>query len=580
MPDTGVGTAMEGAPDTGQLQRGNTVTHSILRRGAAAFAALAVAAGMASCAKSEREGGSGGGTDENAFVFAASSDPVMLDPAMASDGESFRISRQIFEGLVSTKPGTTDLEPLLATAWESAPDGKSHTFTLKQGVKFQDGTDFNAEAVCANFDRWANWKGINQNENISYYYGKLFQGFKNPENGASPGIYDSCEANGDKATIKLTQPFAAFIDAMTLPAFSMQSPSAMKEYQADATSGSVDDPRFSSYATEHPTGTGPFKFSKWERGQQVELVRNEEYHGEKAKVDKAIIKVISDAKARTQELQAGSIDGYDLVAPADVQALKDEGFQIQNRPAFNILYLGFNQKNPALQDPKVRQAINYAVDKDALVKQSLPEGTPSAVEFMPDTVNGYNPDVQKYDYNPEKAKQLLAEAGQSNLTLRFAYPTGVSRPYMPTPEDTFVALKSQLEAVGIKIEPVSAKWSPDYLDLAQGEEGTDKRDIHMLGWTGDYNDPDNFIGVFFGKKSNEWGFDNPELFKALSDARQLSTKAEQEAAYKEINKQIADYAPGVPLAHPAPSLAFGKGVKGYTASPVQDEVWNTITVER
>ena len=170
----------------------------ILRRGIAAIAALTLAGTLASCAQSQRETGSstensGGGGD---FVFAASSDPVMLDPAMASDGETFRVARQQFEGLVSTKPGTTELEPLLATKWEAAKDGKSYTFTLREGVKFSDGTDFNAEAVCANFNRWYNWTGVNQSENITYYYGKIFRGYKTGKTG---GIYDSCAATSATA---------------------------------------------------------------------------------------------------------------------------------------------------------------------------------------------------------------------------------------------------------------------------------------------------------------------------------------------------------------------------------------------
>ncbi|MFT3876349.1 MAG: ABC transporter substrate-binding protein [Propioniciclava sp.] len=555
-----------------------------IRKLVAGAAAMMLAVGLAACAPSNRTQttpSAGAGATADTFIFAGSSDPVMLDPSMASDGESFRVSRQIFEGLVSVEPGGTKPVPLLATTWTSTPDGLSHTFQLKSGVKFHDGTDFNAAAVCANFERWTNWTGLNQNENITYYYNKLFRGFRNPGEGKTTGIYEGCDApSATEATIRLNQPFASFIDAMTLPAFSMQSPTAMQQYNADDTQGTEDDPRFSEYATAHPTGTGPFKFEKWDRGQQVVLARFDDYHGDKAKVAKAIIRIISDAKARTQELQAGTIDGYDLVAPADVQPLKDKGFQIKNRPAFNILYLGFNQNIEALKDLKVRQAISYAIDKDAIIRQSLPEGSKAATQFMPDMVNGYNPDVTVYNYDPEKAKQLLKEAGQENLTLRFAYPTGVSRPYMPTPEDTFVAVKAQLEAVGIKVEPITAKWSPDYLDMVQGNEGVNSRDIHFLGWTGDYNDPDNFIGVFFGVKGNEWGFDNPELFSALTAARQLPTKEAQEAEYKKISKLISDFVPGVPLAHPAPSLAFGKGVQGYEPSPVQDEVWNTVTVTR
>ena len=552
---------------------------TIFRRGIAAVAALALAGTLASCAQSQRETGSSSeqSTSED-FVFAASSDPVMLDPAMASDGETFRIARQQFEGLISTKPGTTELEPLLATEWKASSDGKSFTFTLREGVKFSDGTDFNAEAVCANFDRWYNWTGVNQSENISYYYGKLFRGFKTGKTG---GIYDSCTAvSPTEVTIKLNRPFAAFVDAMTLPAFSMQSPTALKQYNADDTSGTADDPRFSAYATEHPTGTGPFVFEKWERNQQVTLKRNDNYWGDKAKADRVIIRTISDPKARTQELHAGNIDGYDLVGPADVQPLKDAGFQIQNRPAFNILYLGMNQKNKALAKIKVREAIAHAIDKQAVVKSSLPDGSITATQFMPDLVEGYNDQIKDPDYNVDEAKKLLAEAGESDLVLKFAYPTGVSRPYMPSPEDTFAVIKSQLEKAGIKITPVAAKWSPDYLDMIQGDAGTSKHDIHLLGWTGDYNDPDNFVGVFFGGKSSEWGFDNPELFKALADARELPTREQQVPAYKQINADIAEFVPGIPLAHPAPSLAFAKGVQGYVASPVQDEVWNNVTVTR
>ena len=552
---------------------------TIFRRGIAAVAALALAGTLASCAESQRETSSSseqsGGGD---FVFAASSDPVMLDPAMASDGETFRIARQQFEGLISTKPGTTELEPLLATEWSASKDGKSFTFTLREGVKFSDGTDFNAEAVCANFDRWYNWTGVNQSENISYYYGKLFRGFKTGKTG---GIYDSCTAaSPTEVTIKLTKPFASFVQAMTLPAFSMQSPTALEKYNADDTQGTEDDPRFSAYATEHPTGTGPFVFEKWDRDQQVILKRNDAYWGDKAKVDKVIIRTISDPKARTQELQAGTIDGYDLVGPADVQPLKDAGFQIQNRPAFNILYLGMNQKNKALAKIKVREAIAHAIDKQAVVKSSLPDGSITATQFMPDLVEGYNDQIQDPDYNLDEAKKLLAEAGESDLVLKFAYPTGVSRPYMPSPEDTFAVIKSQLEKAGIKITPVAAKWSPDYLDMIQGDAGSSKHDIHLLGWTGDYNDPDNFVGVFFGTKSSEWGFDNPALFKALADARELPTREQQVPAYKQINADIAKFVPGIPLAHPAPSLAFAKGVEGYVASPVQDEVWNNVTVTR
>ena len=547
-------------------------------RAAALLGATAVA--LAGCADSDREEPAAGGASQGAeaasggtFVFAASSDPVSLDPAFASDGETFRVARQIFEGLVGTEPGTADPAPLLATEWETAEDGLSTTFTLRDDVTFHDGETFDAEAVCANFDRWYNWTGLLQSENLSYYYGKLFRGFADTD---PKGIYESCEAEDETtATINLTEPFAGFVQAMSLPAFSMQSPAAMEQYDADNVGGTEDDVRFSEYATAHPTGTGPFTFEEWERGQSVTLARYDDYWGDVAKLDEVIIRTIDDGNARRQALVNGEIDGYDLVAPGDLAGLEEDGFTIANRDPFNILYLAFNQAVPELQDIKVRQAIAHAIDKEAVVSQSLPEGSEVAVTFQPEAVAGYTEDVTQYEYDPEKAKALLAEAGAEDLTLQFNYPTGVSRPYMPSPEDTFVAIRSQLEAVGITVTPVADQWSPDYLDKVTGSPD---HGIHLLGWTGDYNDTDNFLGVFFGQKTDEWGFDNAEIFSALTEARGVATREEQTPLYEDINKQIMEFLPGVPIAHPVPSLAFAPEVEGYQTSPVQDEVWNAVTV--
>ncbi|WP_394289267.1 ABC transporter substrate-binding protein [Microbacterium sp.] len=542
-------------------------------------ASLAIGALALTACGSQRDddGGSAAPEDvDGTFVFAASSDPASLDPAFAQDGETFRVSRQIFEGLVGTEPGTADPAPLLAESWESTEDGMSHTFTLKEGVTFHDGTDFNAEAVCANFDRWFNWEGLAASEALGYYYNKLFKGYAS---NAEDAVYKSCAADGDTTvTIELNKPFAGFIPALSLPAFAMQSPTALEEYAADEVGGTAEAPTLSEYATGHPVGTGPYVFEEWAPGEQLTLTANEDYWGEAGQIDEIIFRVIDDPTARRQALEAGSIDGYDLVGPADTAALEEDGFTMVSRPPFTILYLAFNQAVEELQDPTVRQALSYAVDKDALISQVLPEGTEKATQFMPDTVNGYNPDVTTYEYDPEKAKELLAEAGyteENPLTLTFNYPVDVSRPYMPDPEQIFTVLSSQLEAVGVVTEPETDAWNPDYLDkiTASSDHG-----IHLLGWTGDYNDTDNFVGVFFGQKSAEWGFDNPELFAALDEARGIADLEEQSALYQEINQMVAEFIPGVPLAHPAPTLAFDPRVESYPASPVNDEVFSEIVL--
>ncbi|NAZ85104.1 ABC transporter substrate-binding protein [Kineococcus indalonis] len=560
-------------PGTDETSRPTRRAFTLASLGAAALVTASA------CAESERdgaaEGGGGAGATRDTFVFGGSSDPDSLDPVFASDGETFRITRQVFEGLVSTEPGTTELAPSLATEWTQSEDGLSYTFTLQPDVTFSNGKPFDAAAVVANFERWYGLRGLAQGEDLAYYYRSIFRGFKvNDDPALTTSLYAGSTANPDgTVTVNLTTPFAGFLASLTLPAFAMQDTEAVEAGGGNGSDGS--DPRQSAYATGGVVGTGPFVVDSWQRGQQITLKRNDTYWGEKAKVATAIVQFIGDGTARRQALQNGDIDGYDLVAPADVATLQDGGFQIQDRPAFNILYLGINQAYPPLNDLKVRQAIAHAIDKEAVVRNALPEGTEVATQFMPSNVIGWNEGVTTYEYDPDTARRLLAEAGQANLTIPFNYPTDVSRPYMPDPATIYNAINSQLNAVGITTTPVAEQWSPNYLGTVQG--GTE-HGIHLLGWTGDYNDPDNFIGVFFGARTNEWGFEDQGLFQGLAAARTATSKQEQEQAYQDLNEQIMTLLPGIPVASPVPSLAFAPGVEGYTASPVQDEVWNTVTV--
>ena len=532
----------------------------------------AFAVALSGCVASERDadGGEGGGSGgDGTFVFAGSAEPSSLDPAFASDGETFRVARQMFEGLVGVEPGTADPAPLLAESWDVSEDGLEYTFHLKEGVKFHDDTDFNAEAVCFNFDRWHDWTGLAAHENLSYYYKVVFGGT------GDDSLYASCAASDDAtAVVTLKEPIPELVPALSLPSFAMQSPEALEQFGADEVEGTSDAPQLTEYGNEHPVGTGPYEFKEWKSGESVTLTANDTYWGEIADVKTIVFTVIADGTARRQALEAGDIDGYDLVAPADVDALKEGGYTILDRDAFNILYLGMNQAQKPLDDIKVRQAIAHAIDKDGLVQAALPEGTEPATQFVPEIVTGFSEDVQNYEYDPEKAKALLKEAGQENLEIEFNYPTEVSRPYMPDAAAIFEAISADLEEVGITSKATPEPWSPTYIDTIQGGE---KHGLHLLGWTGDYNDTYNFVGTFFGAQSLEWGFDDPEVFQAIKDARNAPLE-EQEAAYMNANEVIMESLPGVPLASPVPSLVVAPGVEGYPISPVQDEVYNVITL--
>jgi peptide/nickel transport system substrate-binding protein len=518
----------------------------------------------------------GGPSDPNGqIVFGAAGAPSMFDPMYATDGETFRVVRQMNEGLTGFKPGTADVEPALAKSWEKSSDGLTWTFTLQDGVKFHDGTPFDAAAVCYNLDRMyaQTGAGITQGQYWSDNMGG-FKGQKDAKGKPVPSLYGSCKASdAGAAAITLTRVTSKFPALLGLPSFSMQSPTALKQYDANNVKAEGDSFIYPAYATDHPTGTGPFKFQAYDKANNtVTLVRNDDYWGEKAKSKTLIFKIIPDETARKQELEAGTIDGYDLPNPADWDGLKSSGFNLEIRPAFNILYLGFTLKNPDLQDLRVRQAIAYALNRPQLVSSQLPEGAVVASLFYPDTVTPYTQGVQAYDYNVQKAKDLLAAAGKSNLTLNFWWPTDVTRPYMPDPKSIFTAFKSDLQAAGITIKETSKPWNGGYLDGVEAQQA----DIFLLGWTGDYNTPDNFLGSFFSDTTNRFATSNvpwgTKLSGELQTADSTVDDTQRNALYDTINKELlADYLPGVPISSSSPALVLASNVQGMVASPLTDE---------
>jgi len=534
----------------------------------------------AACGGDTDTGGGGGGdaAEGATLVFGTSADPVVLDGALVSDGESLRAIDQMMEGLVTLDPGTTEVIPGLAESWEVSEDGLSYTFDLREGVKFHDGTDFNAEAVCFNFDRWYNFEGSFQNEAASYYWQTVFGGFAD---GETPSLYDSCEVVDDHTvTLNMTKPSASILSALSLTSFTIASPTALQEFEADK--GKVDEEGIfnatGTYGTEHPTGTGPFRFVEWTPGDRLVMERNPDYWGEfPGNVETLIFRPIADPAARLQALQTGEIQGYDLVDPQDYETIEAaDDLQLLSRPAFNVGYIGFNQAVEPLQDIAVRQAIAHAINRQEVVDAFYAGQGVVAHQFMPPEVFGYADDVVQYEYDPEKAKQILQDAGYTlPVKIDFAYPTDVERPYMPDPQANFEAMVADLEECCFEVEKKSATWSPDYLDnVDNGRYG-----LYLLGWTGDFGDPDNFVGTFFQTEQPAWGFNNQEIFDALDAAEAETDQEARIALYEEANRLIMEFLPGLPYVHTQPALAFRANVTGYKPSPVSLEPFSLVTVQ-
>ncbi|HKS02546.1 MAG TPA: ABC transporter substrate-binding protein, partial [Arthrobacter sp.] len=426
------------------------------------------------------------------FTFGTASQPLGLDPALANDAESQRVTRQILEGLVGVDQTTGEPTPLLATDWTESPDGLSYTFTLRRGISFHDGSPFNAQAVCTNFERWFKFPAALRKQAA----GTTFKGvFKEHSDHADLSVFKSCTAlSAHRVRISLTERFTGFLPALTLPAFAISSPKALAAGKADQLSLRRGNQPLSAYAL-HPVGTGPFRFSAWDSAG-VTLVDNKEYWGARGQIATLKFVAYDHPETRLQALLDGRVDGYDAVTVGNFDQLVKRGQQIIQRDPFSVMYLGMNQDIPVLKDLKVRQAIELAIDKDTLIRRFFIDNTTQASQFVPPKLSGFNNNAPALGHDPAKAKQLLADAGYKGQALKFYYPMNVTRPYLPTPEKVYAEISRQLTAVGLNIKPVPVDWTDGYL---QKVKNPGDHALHLLGWNGSYSDADNFLAPLFGE---------------------------------------------------------------------------------
>ncbi|NUP75765.1 MAG: ABC transporter substrate-binding protein [Sinomonas sp.] len=537
--------------------------------------AAAVAAFLSGCTPSPAPAPTGSQTGSAApsesFTFATPAPPAGLDPALAGELESWRISRQVLEGLVTTDPETGAPTASLATQWIQSTDLTTYTFALRQGVTFHDGTPFNAKAVKANFDRWFNFSAALRSAHPRLPFTSVFKAHADD---ASLSVFKSCDVIDDyQVRIALTQPLTGFIQALTTPAFAISSPSALAAGAADVEDQQAAGTRISRYA-QHPVGTGPFRFKEW-TNDRVLLEAAPDYWGPRGQISRLSFVVFDQAQSRLQALVDGRIDGYDAVTLENIETLVRKGFQVVRRDPFSVMYLGINQQVPLLQSEKVRLAIAMGINKDAVIRPYFLEDTKPASQFVPPKLSGFNQAGGFPPYDPEKAKRLLSEAGYKGEELKFCYPMHVTRPYLPSPEKVYGELSSQLTRLGLNIRPVPIDWSDGYLQkvTSPGDHA-----FHLLGRYGTYGDPDDFLAPLFGAKNGEFGFFDAQLFSKIERARTLPEGTDRTQAYQSINAQLGSTAPGVPIAFPISAVALSARVEGYPTSPVLNETFNRVTI--
>mgnify|MGYP001443607265 CR=1 FL=1 len=503
---------------------------------------------------------------EKVLVYARGGDSESLDPGSTSDGESSRVTQQVLETLLTFEAESFELEPGLARDWEVSDDGLTYTFYLQEGVKFHDGTDFNAEAVKINFDRFADPEheyAFADDGYVYFMYGAMFGGHKGDEG----HVVDEVVVVDDYTVeFRLNKPLGFFLQNMGMSYFAITSPAALEEYGPTI--------------NENPVGTGPFKFVSWTKDESIILEKNEDYWKEGLpKVDKVIFEVIPDNAARLIALRSGDIDIMDGLNPDDAAGVEaDDDLILYTRAENNFGYIGFNVQKEPLDNELLRQAISHAIDREAIVDALYAGYGTVAKNPLPPSYLGYNDDVEGYQYDVEKAKELLAEAGYADGLEIDLWTMPVARPYMPDPETTAEIIQNNLAEIGITVNIVREEWAPYLEKTAAGEH-----QIYMLGWSGTNGDPDYFLssllhGDLVGDSNREF-YANDEVDKLLNEAKVEIDQEKRAEMYKEAQAIIAEDVPMVPLVHSTPVLASSSKVKNYVPHPSTSESLEEVDIE-
>lgn len=500
--------------------------------------------------ENNNDGNDSSSSGEKTLIFARGGDSQSLDPGSTQDGESSRVTKQIYESLLSFKEDSFEVQPGLAEDWDVSDDGTVYTFYLREGVKFHDGTDFNAEAVKINFERWADpdHEFAFKDDGYAYsVYGNQFGGYKGEEGHI---IEEINVINDYEIEFVLKEPFAAFLQNMAMEYFSITSPAALEKYGPEI--------------NENPVGTGPFKFVSWTKNDSIVLEKNEDYWLEGyPKLDKVIFQVIPENSARLTALRSGQIDLMDGLNPDDYETVKNEaGLQVFERATNNFGYLGFNTDKEPFNDPLVRKAMHHAVDKEALIDLLYAGLAEPAKNPLPPSYLGYNDSIEPYEYDPEKAKELLAEAGYEDGFEFDLWAMPVARPYMPDPERAAEVLQANFADIGLTANIVTMEWAT-YLD----EITTGKQDVFMLGWSGTNGDADYFLGTLLSSPSipdpNNTFYSNERVDELLAQARVTVDDEERGKLWEEALALIHEDSPMIPLVHSIPVLAGSERVQNY-----------------
>ena len=514
---------------------------------------LFLAAGLVLAACGTNSANTGGTTAKHGdkLTVAVGIDPDTLDPAAQTTTTAQQIVDMMAEGLVTIdKNGNT--APLLATSWTNSADGLNYTFTLRTGVKFQDGTPFNAAAVKFSVDRLLSPQTFKAQKGVL-------------------GVISQVDAVDDthvKFTLKNT--FAAFVAAMTQTVAAVISPASVNV--APNTPAQV----------QQPIGTGPYKFSERQAGDHITMVRNPDYWGTKPNFDTQVYKVVPEATSREALVKSGQADVIMLPPANDLPALRnDPSLRVLLSPSDRTVQMVINTVDPvntALQKKEVREALNYAVDKNAIIKNVMFGAAVPLNGPMADALAGSCNVGTNYNYDVNKAKQMLTANGAAGMKVRLFSPTGR---YV---QDFQVAqaVAGYLRDAGLQVEgPATSDW-PTYVAgivLATPEKQAQKTDLHLLGWAPAYLDASQQFEQFYSPRAAPKGqessyYKNPEVDGLIEKGNADPNAGTRNATYCSAAKTVWSDAPWIFLYNQKLPLVTSAKITGVTGIP--NEKFSTV----
>lgn len=488
-------------------------------------------------------------TPADTLYVAISADQGTLDPAVTMDNSAWKITYYAYQRLVEYDGASTEVKPGLAKEWKVSDDGLQWTFTLQEGNKFADGTPVTAEAVKFSFDRTLQIK-------------------KGPYDVYS--VIKEVKANSPTSvTFVLTKNFPPFLSTLAANYGSIVNPKVMEKAQ----NGDLGQ----NYLANNTMGSGPYQLAEWKKGEYFKLTQNPN-SSVKSAFKEVYFKIIPDATAQRLQLEAGEIDIAEGIPTEQLNALKELGnVDVLQQPSLFVdyVYINSSKGNPALKDPKVRQALSYAVDYDAL-KDAVQEGFATQMRGpIPKGLWGHDEAAFQYKRDVEKAKALLAEAGVSNLTLNLLYSD--ARTWWETEALTLQAFLADI-GVDLKLNKIANATAREMID--KGEF-----DLALGVWSPDFGDPFMFMNYWFdsnnfGLAGNRAFYKNDKVDELVRKAATTNDQGEREKLYQEAQKIVIDEAPYIYLYQKDFLLPVSKRVKGFVYNPMLEGIYNLAEMSK